>query len=69
MGLVVRGNYVWCLVIFVIVMDFGISRGKEVAFGAAMQATSGRWDNFSGEGGGGEGGGGGECSYYVIMLH
>ena len=39
-------------------MGFGISRGKEVAFGVAMQATSGGWANFSGEGGGGGEGGG-----------
>ena len=32
-------------------------RGAEMAFGVAMQATSGGWANFSGEGGGGGEGG------------
>ena len=45
MGLVVTGNYVWCLVIFVIFMGFG---GAEVGgvlcshhLGVAMQAARG----------------------------
>ena len=47
MGLVVRGNYVWCLVIFVIFMGFGIWRSKEM--GMLSEGTSGGGDNFNGE--------------------
>ena len=41
-GLVVRGNYVWCLVIFVIFMGIGgaeVGDALKSSFGVAMQAT------------------------------
>ena len=65
MGLVVRGNYAWCLVIFVIFMGFGGAEVGDVlksSFwgGVAMQATR-RGFNFNAEGGVG-------FSLYVIVL-
>ena len=56
MRLVVRENYVWCFVIFVVFMEFGIWSSREVGdalkspFRVAMQATRERGDNFNGEG-------------------
>ena len=63
-GLVVTGNYVWCLVIFVIFMGFG---GAEV--GGCYVVIIWGWQcklqeggcNFNGEGGVG-------FSLYVILL-
>ena len=64
MGLVVRRNYVWCLVIFVIFMGFGgKKRCKDVlksSFGVAMQATIGEEGYFNKEEWG---------SHYVVLLH
>ena len=57
--LVVRGNYVWCLIIFVIFMRFG---GVEV--GDALKSSFGLgnpWGNFNGKEGVG-------FSLYVILL-
>ena len=56
MGVAVRGNYVWCLVIIILFMGFGIWRGKMVedasksSFEMAMQAKSGEGNNFNGQG-------------------
>ena len=68
MGLVVRGKYAWCLVIFAIFMGFGGAEVGDVlkssfgggGWGVAMQATR-RGFNFNGEGGVG-------FSLYVILL-
>ena len=43
-GLVVRRNYVWYIVIFVIFMGFGVAElgdALKTSFGLAMQATRG----------------------------
>ena len=62
MGLVVRGNYVWCHVIFVIFMGFGGAKRREnplkSSSGVAMQATTER-GLFREEDG---------DYYYVILL-
>ena len=48
MGIAVRGNYVWCLVIVVLYMEFGGKKRWEVgdalkgSFGVAMHAKRGR---------------------------
>ena len=63
MGLGVGGNYVWCLVIVVIFMEFGRAKKWEDVLKSSLeverQATKGGegWAVFMGTGG----------SYYVIM--
>ena len=58
-GLVVRGNYAWCLVIFVIFMRFGGAEVGDVAV-VAVQATR-KACSFNGERGVG-------FSLYMILL-
>ena len=47
-----RGNYIWCFVIFVIFMGFEAKRWRDAlksSFGVAMQAAREEGGNFNGE--------------------